>query len=219
MTDLATALDTALQADGPLVFVAFDLALPGNTTLALLDGAGTLEFGNLTYLGLDPTYGTLGSVEAIADGSTTTAAHVKVTLLPPTNTAAADLANPDIQGCEARLWMGAVTPSTGAVVVSPYLLFDGVVDVPTLSVGTGTRQIELDIASVFERLFDIDEGVGLNDSSHEDFWPGEEGFIYVTDVTRILPWGADAVRPTVVTDKSSAVTPDQVNFFGNFFGG
>ena len=81
----------------------------------------------------------------------------------------------------------------------PDVLFVGEVDVPELAVGEGTRAVSLRCVSVFEKLFEVEEGARLNDAFHQSIWPGEKGFEYVTDVERHLPWGQDAPRPAAVT--------------------
>src|ERR1700744_2153709 len=103
MTALTTALDTALQADGPVVFLAVSIALAGGT-IYLVDGAGQVTFGGNTYVSPDPTYGALGPMQLEADGVDSAAPHITVPILPPTNTAAAALAAAANQGDEVKIW-------------------------------------------------------------------------------------------------------------------
>jgi hypothetical protein len=98
------------------------------------------------------------------------------------------LAAAAMQGSRVRVWLGAV--SAGAVVADPYLLFDGEVDQPTLTVGKGTRTLEYDCVSSFERLFDLDEGFRLVDAEHQRIWSGETGLENVTALPRTIYWGA-----------------------------
>ena len=209
MTALTSALDTALQADSPLMFGAVEILLP-SYSLRLLDGAGFATlFGN-SFVGRDATYGTLGSVEAFSDGLDNTAPAVRITLNPPTNAAMATLAAPGTQGGQVSIWIGAIDRATGLVIPDPYLMFIGQLDVPTVQIGANKRSLQYDVVSAFERFFDQDEGVRLNGPWHASIWPGELGLQYVVDVQQSLPWGSDSPRPVLVTDMTPATSPGQI---------
>jgi hypothetical protein len=75
------------------------------------------------------------------------------------------------------------------VVPDPYLLFDGVIDVPVLSFSEGSRQVAFDVVSNFERLFLDDEGSRLSPAAHKSIWPGETGLDDVTGIVRQVLWG------------------------------
>ena len=209
MTELTTALDTALQADAPLVFGAIEILLPGYS-LRLLDGSYTTTLFGHAFSGRDPTYGTLGTVEAFNDGADQTAPAVRITLNPPTNTAMATLADPDAQGSQVSIWAGAIDRASGLVIADPYLVFLGELDVPTVQIGRNKRTLQFDIVSAFERFFDQDEGVRLNGPWHNAVWPGELGLQYVVDVQQSLPWGSDTPRPVLVTDMGPTSSPGQI---------
>ncbi|MFN3584831.1 hypothetical protein [Phenylobacterium sp.] len=199
MTSLSPALDAHLARAQVTLFVAVEIVLP-SATIRLLDGAGVLTFDSRTFTGRDPVYGVLGPIEPLTDGLDAEAPRVTISLLPPTNTAAATLAAPAAQGSAVSLWFGAVDTATGLVVDAPDLFFVGEVDVPTLRVGKGSRVLEYEVASVWERFFRNDEGARLTDAFHQSVYPGEKGLEFVTDVQRQLPWGADLPRPGAITD-------------------
>ena len=192
------ALDPALNAEllKPVVtlFGCIELVLP-HATVRLIDGAGFVAFAGRTFSGLDPVYGTIESIDTFADGVDSEDPTLGVTLLPPSNTAAALLADPTAQGGQVSLWVGALNPITGLPVSTPDLRFLGEIDVPTLSVDRGTRKLKLEVVSVFERFFSDDEGVRLTDAWHQSIWPGETGLAGVTQVQRKLPWGGTAPLP------------------------
>ena len=189
------------QFDPPslLLFVAVEVALPSGF-LRLIDGAGEVSFAGRTFAGLDPDLGVLGGLEPISDGFGDVSPGLKVTINPPTTTAAAILGSESMQGNSVLIWLGVLNPTTGAVVPDPVLVFVGEVDQGILSVGTGTRKLDLECVSIWERLFDDAQGVRLSNAYHQAAWPGELGMEFVTDNQRQLPWGAEQSRPYVVSD-------------------
>src|SRR3546814_20326641 len=87
-----------------------------------------------------------------------------------------------MQGSVVSLWLAAVDRATGAVIPEPLLLFTGELDQPTLTVDKGSRELEFECVSGFERLFDNEEGLRLADSWHQSVWPGEMGLANVTGI-------------------------------------
>jgi len=200
------------QFDPPqlLLFVAVEVGLATGGFLRLVDGAGEVTFGGRTFLGRDPAYGVLAGLEAITDGFGDSAPGLRLGINPPTAAAAATLAGAAMQGQPVILWVGTVIPTTGAIVASPVLVFTGDVDQGVVSIGTGTRRVDLDCVSIWERLFDDSQGVRLTDAFHQSAYPGELGFEYVTDISRQLPWGQDGPRPNVVADATQQTLAQDV---------
>ena len=190
---LDPALDAELRRPVVTLFGAIELLLP-HAAVRLLDGAGFVTFGGHTFTGRDETYGTIESVDAFSDGVDNEDPTLQVTLLPPSNTAAALLADPAAQGAQVSLWVGALNVRTGLPVADPELRFVGEVDVPTVVIDRNIRRLKLEVVSVFERFFSDDEGVRLSDAWHQSIWPGETGLAGVTSVQRKLPWGGTALR-------------------------
>jgi hypothetical protein len=189
------------QFDPPslLFFVAVEIELTSGY-LRLIDGAGEVTFLGRTFIGLDPQFGVLASLEPIADGFGDSAPGLRLGINPPTPDAAAILASEDMQGRTVLVWIGTITAATGAVVPDPVLVFDGQVDQGVLTVNLGTRLLSLDCVSIWEYLFDDAQGVRLTNAYHQAAWPGELGLEFVTTVQRQLPWGSDTPRPQVVAD-------------------
>ncbi|CAA2991077.1 Hypothetical predicted protein [Olea europaea subsp. europaea] len=201
---LDPTVNAALQGVYALMFGAVEILLP-SASIRLLDGSAVVSFGGHTFVGSDPTFGALHSVQAIADGLDNEAPSMTLTLLPPTRSAVAALCAPANQGAQVTVWVGVLNPVTGQVIGTPDVRFIGAMDVPTLRVGKNSRAVEISVTSAFDRFFDGDEGVRLNDAWHQSIWPGETGLSAVTAVQRRLPWGSDAPRPGVVTDR---ITPN-----------
>jgi hypothetical protein len=196
VSELTPALDAALSADRPLVFGALELDLPGGAA-RFLDGAGEISFAGRTFLGTDPTFGTIAAIDAIDDGGADEAPGLGVTLLPPNDTAAAVLAGAAVQGSTATIWIGAIDSATGIPIPDPYLVFLGEVDVATISADASGRSVDYDLVSMSERFFDADEGFRLNDAFHKSIWPGETGFFDVIGIEQTIYWGV-APPPGVV---------------------
>lgn len=213
MTTLSPGVASALDGLHVVEFHALELVLP-SYTLRLIDGAGFVTFGGNTFVGRDPTYGTIGAIESFDEGVENKAPRLTVTLLPPTNTAAALLANPAAQGGAARLWYGVLNPETGLPVDDPHLEFVGEIDVPVLKVGRA-RALEIEVSSIWEKLFPRDDGARLNNAFHQSIWPGELGFEFVVDVQGQNPWGQDGPRPAAVRDIPNAGAGPG-GFYGEF---
>lgn len=202
------ALEAALAVDGVTLFCAVRFAFPARTVF-LLDGAAQVTFGGETYLGLDPEFGTLDSIDVISGGEGEQAPEISLVLNPADAVAATTLANPAMQGSETRIYVGALDRMTGVPIGAPELKFLGEVDVPTLSSSMGSRTVEYSVVSVFDRLFDVDEGIRASDAWHQSVWPGEKGLEYMTAVEKNLYWGQQSPQ---VTNS----LPPMYRGFGNF---
>lgn len=209
---LSPGLATALAAEAPLTFFALEILLPGEA-LRLLDGSGDLIVNGNEYLGLDPTYGALVGPDAFQDGSSAEAPHLTFQIMAPTNAAAAAICSPAAQGSAVSLWFGAVNRITGGVIADPILLWQGDLDTTAWTVDRGQRAVRCDCESIWDRFFDTDEGILLDNATHQSIWPGELGLEYVTQVQMQLPWGADTARPIVVHDVING-SPSYSNSYG-----
>lgn len=182
-----------------------EIALPGRT-LRLCDGSATIAWGDKVFTGRDDVFGTIGGIEDIAEETGDTMPGLDVTMMPPSLSAAVNLCDPAMQGAPVRGWLAVVDPDTGLIVPDPELLFAGEVDLPVLEVDQGFRAVTMQIASVFERLMEPDEGVRVADSYHQYVWPGELGMANVTGAGIDRLWGPGDKPPsfTVVPQGPSA---------------
>lgn len=195
MTDLTLAFDAELKKPAPTIFGAIAIDLPGYA-LNLLDGSGVLTFAGRTFTGRDAIFGTLSTVEEISDGFGDTAPAVSITLLPASDAAAASLAGPTMQGSPVYFYVGAVNVATGLVIPDPHLLAVMELDVPTLHKEANSRSLEYECVSVFERLFETDEGARLAPGFHKSIWPGELALDEITGVTQTYYWGVEGQNIT-----------------------
>ncbi|NWK98681.1 hypothetical protein DM806_24060 [Sphingobium lactosutens] len=194
-------LKNALAQPAPWLFGAIRIDFPGYT-LRLLDGSAEFPIGGEMYRGMDPTFGTIASLSEMSEDMDDSAPEVELTLFPPDVSAAAILSHPDMQGSPVRIMVGAIDPYSGAVLGTPETLFLGEIDVPTVAISeSGERTVSYTIVSVFERLFEVEEGQRASDSWHQSIWPGELGLEFMTGTDVNLYWGAKP--PAGTTQKSS----------------
>lgn len=184
------ALKSALAAPSVLLFGALRIEFP-SYTLRLVDGSASVVIGGEVYVGQDPTFGTISALSEMTEEIGDSAPEVTVTLFPPDLSATAVLAHPYMQGSRARIMVGALDPISGIAIGTPETIFLGEIDVPKIDVdGSGARTVEYTIVSVFERLFEIEEGQRASDSWHQSIWPGERGLEFMTGTDVNLYWGA-----------------------------
>lgn len=185
--DTTAAMDTALSANQVRFFVATEMNLPSAVNVRLTD-AGEATWAQGTFRAIDATFGTLENIQPVTDGEGDQAPQLSMSFLPASSAGAAQLSSPSFQGSRIRLWLGVIN-AAGAVVADPYLMFDGELDLPHLIIDAGSRVVEMDCVSAFERLFSDDEGIRLNPSNHKSVWPGETGLDDITGIVRQLLWG------------------------------
>ena len=179
-------LATQLELPAPRLFVAVKIAAPFGTQ-RLLDGAGTVVVDSETYTG-EGSHGVLSVVESFSDGVAAEAPRVRLTMQFTDTDLIADYLDPELQGSAVTLYEG-VLGADGVVVEEPEPAFVGEVDIVKVAVPFGGMTVEIDVASVFERFFDNNEGSRLSSPWHQSFWPGELGLDQVTGINCKLPWG------------------------------
>ena len=183
-------LQAALAAPAPWIFGAVEIVLP-DYTLRLLDGSSQLAINGHLFIGEDPTFGTLASISTLSEEIGDEAPEISIELYPPDASAMATLCNPNMQGSQVSILVGAVDPTSGLIIGHPEVKFLGEIDVPSLTIGEGgQRSLSYSAVSVFERLFETDEGARAQDAWHQSIWPGELGLEYMTGTDKNLYWGA-----------------------------
>jgi hypothetical protein len=201
MSLFTPAMEAELAKPFATVFGAVEIVLPAHT-IRLLDGAGSLTFGGHTFTGQDDTFGVLSAIDSFSDGIGDEAPALNITLAPAGDAAAATLSSATMQGSPVTVWLGAVDRATGIVIADPLTIFVGELDQPILTADKGTRELEYECVSGFERLFSDDEGARLSDSHHKMVWPGETGLANVSSVTKTIYWGLDRPAGSIVAATS-----------------
>lgn len=197
MSLFTPAMEAELAKPFATVFGAVEIVLPSHT-IRLLDGAGSLTVNGNVFTGQDSTFGTLSAIDRFSDGVGDEAPALNITLQPSGDAAAADLSAASMQGSTVTVWLGAVDRATGIVIADPLTLFVGEVDQPILTVDKGSRELEYECVSGFERLFSDDEGARLSDSFHKMVWPGETGLANVSGITKTIYWGLNRPANSIV---------------------
>ena len=184
------ALKSALSQPSVLLFGALKIELP-SYTLRLVDGSANIVIGGETYVGQDATFGTIAEMSELTEEIGDSAPEITVALFPPDVTATAVLSHPSMQGSRATLMVGAVDPISGIAIGAPEILFMGEIDVPTITLEqNGARKVEYTIVSVFERLFEVEEGQRASNGWLQSIWPGDLGLEHMTGTDVNLYWGA-----------------------------
>ncbi|MDO7843459.1 hypothetical protein [Sphingomonas immobilis] len=198
MSELDALLSDALRAARPVLFGSVEINLPGHDLL-LLDGSAELMVDGRKFVGRDPAYGVLDSIKGLSDSMDDQAPMLTIGLIAANTTALATLIDPAVQGSPTKVSMGCVDMATGLSVGTPYLLFSGELDVPTVSWNDHDRRLEYKAISIVDRLFTVEEGRRLSNAFHQYVWPGELGCAFVTNVETWVPWGQKLNTASVET--------------------
>jgi len=182
MRGLTTAAKDAFrQTNFPsLVLVELDFA-EGITRLC--NAGYTFSWGGHDWLGI----GTLGSIEAISEGSALQMYGCALTLsgIPPELISTA--MGSGYQGRSASIWMAPLTKDY-AFIADPVVVFKGRMDTMDIAV-SDTATITLSVES---RLVDWDKPRirRFNDEDQRFSYPNDRGFRYVDQmVQKDLKWG------------------------------
>jgi hypothetical protein len=173
------------------------IELRGGATIRLCDG-GFVKWGAETYSAADDTFGTIGAMGTISEGVGDEIPAISLTFLPKSSAAAASLSQPGWQNSRASLWIAEVNTATGEVVGTPELSFDGQTDGTELILDRGSRELEMELVSTAERLFQINEGNTLSPRFHKVIWPGELGEDNAIGLGVGIAWGTASPNSTAI---------------------
>lgn len=183
------------------------IELPG-ATLRLCDG-GAFTFAGEDYASRDPVFGTIGSVASLKEGIGDTLPALSITLLPPSTSAAVQLATPGNQTAPVTFWLAEYDPATGQIATAD-VQFTGFVDQAIVINGGGEMRIDMSIVSLAERLFEGNIGNTLNPTFHKSVWPGETGHDNATALELQVAWGTE--RPPQKTTMTAQPAPSTSRF-------
>lgn len=181
--NLTAALNTEFTADNFRVVFFFKSVWSSGTTY-LWTGYEDISWDGQTWLGVGQFAG-ISNIEETqeirAAGATFTLAGVPSALLA--------LALGDArQGNEVSLWVGALD-SSNAIVVDPYKVFSGLMDVPGIQEGGETSTITLQAEN---RLIELDRPreVRFSDRFQQNRFASDVGFEYVAGLQdKPINWG------------------------------
>lgn len=173
-------------------------------SIRILDGSGEIRWGQRTFYGSDPIFGTLAAIDPIQEQIGTEAPLMRMKFLPQSTFSTANITAPINQGSPISIWWAVVDRSTGSVIGEPYLCFSGELDTAEIDIDQTETNVTMDVASVWERLFQNQEGKRLNNANHQRVWAeratSERGFEFVVAIQRNEPWGYDGPRAALVAD-------------------
>lgn len=192
------------------------IELPART-VRLCDG-GFFVWGGNTYLSEDTVFGAVQSIDTLNEGVGDEIPALQLTFIPASTAAAGDLSQPGYQKSRVRFYIGEFNPTTGLLIGTPELHFDGQIDRTKLVSGRGSRLLEMEVVSSAERLFMRNEGNTLNPTWHKSVWPGELGHDNAINLTIPVAWGVEAPVRSVSSFNGGGgnffgrISPDGVNF-------
>lgn len=164
------------------------IELPAPLDPVLLCDGGFIVFDGETYQSIDALLGSVASIEGLEEGLGDEIPALEMVFLPPESSTPGELAQPGWQKSRARFWIAEFDPSTGLIVGTPDLLFDGQLDQAALEVGS-SRELSMTIVSLAERLFERNAGNTLTSNWHKSIWPGELGHDNATGLSIQVAWG------------------------------
>jgi hypothetical protein len=114
-----------------------------STTVYAWTGVGTLIYAGNDYIGI----GSFGRISAVTEGTDIQAYGMTVELSGIDPLILAETMGDVQQGAPATIYFALLSPVTGAIEGTPYPIFVGTVDKPTLSMGVPTISISLALES------------------------------------------------------------------------
>lgn len=183
------AMLAALQARNPLLVHLLKIELP-ERTIRLCDGSGFVVWGTESFTDKDPDFGKIAGFGELTEAEGTEAPRQTVQLLPTGNAALAALTAPGSQGSPVAIYAAVVDRQTGQVIGEPDARFVGELDDAGFNHAKNSALLELELSTIWERLFDDNEGHRWNDA----FWTylygsNARAFQHVTNAGRKLFWG------------------------------
>jgi hypothetical protein len=136
-------------------------------------GVGNLTIDEQTFVGV----GSFASVGAIKEGSDAAAYNTTVTLSGIDPVLLGESMSDVQPGLQALLWLGLML-ETGVVVGTPYQVFSGIIDAPSVHVGPDTVSITLNLES---RMVDFQRASNRKYTSADQRlrYPKDSGFDFV----------------------------------------
>lgn len=157
-------------------------------------GTGTLTWNSQQWYGV----GDFGGVTALREGTSVRAENIQVTLSgipmghPDLPDPIATMLNDLRQGKPATVYLGALTEA-GVVIVDPFQVRRGLIDLAEISNDGKTAAIRLQIESEFAP----GRRANISRYTHEDQidrHPGDLGFVYVESIQeKVVVWGRETI--------------------------
>jgi hypothetical protein len=181
--NLDPALQEAFASGLILPAILVNLAFVTSTQF-VWSGIGDLVFNGNTYKGV----GSLGKLGTINEGLDVNAYGTSVTLSGIDNTLFNDSLTDIQQGLPATVYIALFT-NTGTMIGTPYMMFDGLIDEPSISLGADTSSITLNLEN---SMLDGKRASNIRytDADQRIAFPTDSGFQFVTSLQdAAFVWG------------------------------
>ncbi|WP_299307859.1 hypothetical protein [uncultured Croceicoccus sp.] len=166
--------------------VLMRVAFPG--AIARWCDGGFFEFEGELYRNCDPVWGSVASVEPIAEGTGDELPSMGFTIFAPGSTPIADLDRDDLQGSRVKLWIAEFDAPSGEITRAD-LYYDGRIDRSVISIGRQLRSVDFEVGTMIERMLLRNRGNSLSSAWHKSVWPGETGHDNATGLKTQFAWG------------------------------
>jgi hypothetical protein len=146
-------------------------------------GVGTLVWNSQPFIGV----GSMAKIGTIQEGTDVHAYGTTVTLSGIDPVLLAECMTDMVPGAQATLWLGLL--ANGAIIGTPYQLFNGTMDQPTVSFGTDTVSITLALET---KMLDLSRASNRRYTSADQrlFHPTDSSFGWVESLNdQALIWG------------------------------
>lgn len=184
-----SAMLAALQSRNPMLVYLLRIEL-ADYTIRLVDGSGFVVWGAEVFTGSDNEFGVIAGFGEFTETEGTEAPRQAVQLLTRNNSALARLTHPRAQGSPVSIYAAVIDPHTGELIGEPDARFIGELDEATYNVGENSNLLELELCSIWERLFDDNEGHRWNDTFWQHlFGPNARAFQHIPNVGDQVHWG------------------------------
>jgi hypothetical protein len=180
--DLTEAVQSAIEATQVQPFLLFE-GVFANGTLRVWSGYGDLNWNGYTWTGT----GSLGAVSSVQETSQVQANGISVSLSGIPSDLISLILQDCRQGKSGRLYLGFW--EDGGIVSSPYMIFQGKLDVPSIQESGDTAIITITYES---RLIDLQRPreTRLTNEEQQREYAGDLGCEFVPAMKEItLTWG------------------------------
>jgi hypothetical protein len=181
--DLSSGVISEITSSSLAPFLLFE-GVFASGTLRLWSGIGDLSWNSYTWTGV----GSLASISSVTESAETSAQGITVSLSGiPSNLVSLFLGDVR-QGSAGKVYLGFLD-SSNDVIDSPYMLFEGRLDVPAMEESAETAVISITYES---RLIDLERPreSRYTDEDQQREFSGDLGFEFVPSLQDIvINWG------------------------------
>jgi hypothetical protein len=179
----------------PVLFVEIQFV---SGWVRMWSGIGSISWNGKTWLGIGlPNGEILGGLTLLTETSDVQAQGIALSLSGIPSSAVQQVLNETRQAFTANMYLGAIDPSTMAIIADPYLAWSGTTDVATINVTGETCTVTITVENYLLDLQRLRRWL----YTHEDqqiLSPGDTGFRFVPQLQNTTIWWG-TVTPSIVT--------------------